>query len=77
MGISYGWMMRRPMMSQASTKTPPSAATQGRARRRLSPSTRLTALGTIRPRNGMPPAVTTTTAEIADTIKRPTNVRRA
>ncbi|MNL67009.1 hypothetical protein D3C87_1915580 [compost metagenome] len=64
-------------MSQASTNTPPSAATHGMARRMLSPSTRLTALGTISPRNGMPPAVTTTTAEMADTISRPTKVSRA
>lgn len=65
------------MMSQASTNTPPSIATQGIERRMLSPSTRLTAFGTINPRKGMPPAVTTTTAEIADTMSRPTSVRRA
>ncbi len=77
MGISYGWITSRPMMSQASTKMPPSAATHGMERRMLSPSSRLTALGTIRPRKGMAPAVTTTTAEIADTMSRPASVRRA
>ena len=63
-------------MSQASTNAAPPIATQGTARRMLSPTSRLTTFGTTRPRKGMMPTVTSTTALITDTITRPTITTR-
>ena len=63
--------MVRPMMSHTSTNPAPKTAVHGTARRRLSPKTRETMLGTTSPRNGTAPTVVTTTAEISATIARP------
>jgi hypothetical protein len=75
-GISYGNSTSRPTMSQTSTKAAPVSITQGSVRRRLSPMTRLTRLGTIRPRNGTTPAVTMTLAVTMATITRPSATSR-
>ena len=63
-------------MSHASTSSAPVPATQPIERRTLSPMTRLTTLGTTRPRNGIMPAVTSTVAVMTAMTTIPTATTR-